>query len=129
MAQESIRQRVHVQPKIHGPESLHSRRTPKNRSLNLARLGSDGELHKLELRQMAETTVQTPSLQETTVQRRWIDKQNGHAEVLHGLGSTNRHKAHKHALLLGRLRRTQNNPRLSMVRSESAEDRLGMGMD
>src|SRR5712672_3152536 len=78
---------------------------------------------------MAETTIQTPSLRETTVQRRWIDKQNGHAEALHGSGSTNRHKAHKHALLLGRFRRTQNNLRLSMVCSEPAEDRLGTRMD
>src|SRR5712672_317677 len=78
---------------------------------------------------MAETTIHTPCLRETTVQRRRIDKQNGHAEALHGSGSTNRHKVHKHALLLGRFRRTQNNLRLSMVRSKPAEDRLGTRMD
>src|SRR5712671_789052 len=78
---------------------------------------------------MVETTIQTPSLRETTVQRRWIDKQNGHAEALHGPGSTNRQKAHKHALLLGRSWRTQSDLRLSMVHSEPAEDRLGTRMD
>src|SRR5712671_6960753 len=78
---------------------------------------------------MVETTIQTPSLRETTVQRRWINKQNGHAEALHGPGSTNRQKAHKHALLLGRSWRTQSDLRLSMVHSEPAEDRLGTRMD
>src|SRR5882672_12404371 len=129
MAQENIGQRVHVQPKVHGSESLHSRRTSKNRSPNLVRLGSDGELYKPELCQMVETTIQTPPLRETTVQRRWIDKQNGHAEVLHGPGSTNRQKAHKHALLPCRSWRTQSDLRLSMVRSKPAEDRLGTRMD
>src|SRR5712672_380292 len=78
---------------------------------------------------MVEATIQTPSLRETTVQRRWIDKQNGHAEVLHGPGSTNRQKAHKHALLLGRPWRTQSDLRLPMVRSKPAEDRLGTRVD
>src|SRR5712671_6197751 len=129
MAQENIRQCVYVQPKVHGSESLHSRRTSKNRSPNLTRLWSDGELHKPELCQMVETTIQTPSLRETTVQCRWIDKQNGHAEVLHGPGSTNGQKAHKHALLLGRPWRTQSDLRLPMVRSKPAKDRLGTRMD
>src|SRR5712672_1128870 len=78
---------------------------------------------------MVEATIQTPSLRETTVQRRWVDEQNGHAEVLHGSRSTNRHEAHKHALLLGRPRRTQNNLRLSMVCSEPTKNRLGTRMD
>src|SRR5712671_1291835 len=78
---------------------------------------------------MVEATVQTPSLRETAVQRRWIDKQNGHTEVLHGPGGTNGQKAHEHALLLGRSWRTQSDLRLSMVRSEPTEDRLGARMD
>src|SRR5712675_3636194 len=78
---------------------------------------------------MAETTIQTPPLRETTAQRRWIDKQNGRTEVLLGPGSTNGHKAHKHALLSSRFRRTQSDLRLSMVRSEPAENRLGTRMD
>src|SRR5712672_1865301 len=78
---------------------------------------------------MVEATIQTPSLRETTVQRRWIDKQNGHAKILHGPRSTNRQKAHEHALLLGRSWRTQSDLRLSMVRSKPTEDRLGTRMD
>src|SRR5712671_2472516 len=78
---------------------------------------------------MVEATIQTPSLRETTVQRRWIDKQNGHAKVLHGPGSTNRQKTHKYALLPGRSRRTQSDLRLSMVRSKPTEDRLGARVD
>src|SRR5712671_2900992 len=78
---------------------------------------------------MVEATIQTPSLRETTVQRRWIDEQNGHAEILHGPRSTNRQKAHEHALLLGRSWRTQSDLRLSMVRRKPAEDRLGTRMD
>src|SRR5712675_1455291 len=128
-SQENIRQRVHVQPKVHGPESLHSRRASKDRSPNLVRLRSDGELYKLELRQMAETTIQTPPLRKTTAQRRWIDKQDGRAKVLLRPGSTNGHQAHKHELLPGRFRRTQSDLRLSMVRSEPAENRLGTRVD
>src|SRR5712675_3006363 len=78
---------------------------------------------------MVEATVQTPSLRETTIQCRWVDKQNGHAEVLHGLGSTNRQKAHKHALLPCRSWRTQSDLRLPVVRSKPAEDRLGTRVD
>src|SRR5712672_3041563 len=78
---------------------------------------------------MAEASIQTPSLRKTTTQRRRDDKQDRHAEVLHGPRGANRPETHEHALLLSGLGRPQSNLRLPMVRGEPTENRLGARVD
>src|SRR5712671_1122228 len=110
MAEENVRKRVYVQSEVNGLKSIRPRRTSKNRSPCPVRLRGNRKLHEPDLRQMAETAIQTPPLRMTSTQCRWNDEQNWFPKVLYRSASANGHQTHQHAFLPDGSRRSQGDP-------------------
>src|SRR5882672_4248041 len=78
---------------------------------------------------MARTTYQTTSQTPHAAERRWNLEQTRKTGVLRRPTSSNRSATTEYAILPLELRRTEGNPRISLVRSRTTEDRLGKRMD
>src|SRR5712671_6232798 len=99
MAEKDVGQCVHVKQKVDELASVCPRRAQKDGSPRSPGLGSDGELHESDIRQVAEAAIQTPPLRTTPAQCRRDDEQNRVPQILRGPTSTDGHQTHQYALL------------------------------
>src|SRR5712672_307330 len=101
----------------------------KSRNRRPGRLRSDGKLHEPHIRQMAQTPHKMPAQNTKTLQRGQHREQSRRTPILHRPRSPNRKDDHPPPVLLNGVRRAQSDPRILLVRSRPAEDRLEERVD
>src|SRR5712675_1569 len=101
----------------------------KSRNCRPGRLRSDRKLHEPRICQMAQTPHKASDQTTKTLQCRRHREQSRRTPILHRPRSPNRKDDHPPPILLNRVRRTQSDPRILLVRSRPAENRLEERVD
>ena len=123
------RECVSICSEIYDNTILCSLNRKKGQIHHTPRLRSDGKFYEPSLRQMVAAPHQTTPRTQTSLKRQWNRKQKWKTKILHRPKRPNRAKHHHTTILFVRPWRTQSNPRIPMVRSDLAQNRLEERMD
>src|SRR5712671_2228603 len=101
----------------------------KSRNRRPGRLRSDRKLHEPHVCQMAQTSHKATAQDAKTLQCRWHGEQSRRAPILHRPRSPNGKNDHPPPILPNGVRGTQSDPKILLVRSRPAKDRLEKRVD